>query len=394
MERGGVWFIRAGVAGGHWWLAASVRRRDAPTCSRAHSTNVSRSPRRGDPRTSTAPNAGATPRGGTWRSTPSAPAALRRPSSTTSSRIGATRRCSGMSRTGGACAGAATTLRRDGRRGNALVCKWCGAATQPFKNGRVRLYCSRQCGQAWKGRAHRERQGAAGRVLRAAQERARRLRHNAMCARCGAGFRRKHDNRTANSGRFCSNRCAALSRGEARRVGLIRPLPWRNCALCGTEFYARRSRQLCSSACRRPTYVPRETKVAHCCADCGTQFVADARGPGKRYCAACRCRRQIVERRNGKHRRRVRLGGAREGRVDPRRLLADYGGRCGICRGAIDPTKQVPHPKALTIDHIIPIAAGGVHAPRNCQPAHFICNSRKADRGAGQLRLVGDETHG
>jgi 5-methylcytosine-specific restriction endonuclease McrA len=52
-------------------------------------------------------------------------------------------------------------------------------------------------------------------------------------------------------------------------------------------------------------------------------------------------------------------------------------------------TKAVPHPKAPTIDHILPIACGGNDTRANVQLAHFICNSRKGTRGSQQLALAG-----
>jgi len=47
-----------------------------------------------------------------------------------------------------------------------------------------------------------------------------------------------------------------------------------------------------------------------------------------------------------------------------------------VMRGAV-----VPHPLAPTIDHVVPLAAGGLHEPANVQLAHFLCNARKSDRG-------------
>jgi len=52
----------------------------------------------------------------------------------------------------------------------------------------------------------------------------------------------------------------------------------------------------------------------------------------------------------------------------------------------------VPHPKAPTIDHVIPLSKGGTHEPANVQLAHYYCNSIKADGawGAGeQLAMLG-----
>lgn len=52
-------------------------------------------------------------------------------------------------------------------------------------------------------------------------------------------------------------------------------------------------------------------------------------------------------------------------------------------------TKAVPHPKAPTIDHIVPLADGGDDVRSNVQLAHFICNSMKGTGGTQQLMLVG-----
>jgi len=53
-------------------------------------------------------------------------------------------------------------------------------------------------------------------------------------------------------------------------------------------------------------------------------------------------------------------------------------------------TKVVPHPKAPTIDHIVPLAQGGDDTRDNVQLAHFECNWRKRDAGESeQLRLIG-----
>jgi 5-methylcytosine-specific restriction endonuclease McrA len=43
----------------------------------------------------------------------------------------------------------------------------------------------------------------------------------------------------------------------------------------------------------------------------------------------------------------------------------------------VDPKLRWPDLMAATLDHIIPIAQGGTHEPRNVQLAHFSCNVRK-----------------
>ena len=59
-----------------------------------------------------------------------------------------------------------------------------------------------------------------------------------------------------------------------------------------------------------------------------------------------------------------------------RRLILDADDTCHICH----------HPGADTVDHLVPIAAGGdPHDPDNLAPAHRICNSRKNTKTTGFL---------
>jgi len=52
---------------------------------------------------------------------------------------------------------------------------------------------------------------------------------------------------------------------------------------------------------------------------------------------------------------------------------------CGICRQMVERNEVVPHPRAPTIDHIVPLAKGGIHRVDNVQCACFMCNSLKRD---------------
>lgn len=50
---------------------------------------------------------------------------------------------------------------------------------------------------------------------------------------------------------------------------------------------------------------------------------------------------------------------------------------CWICGGAIDLTAPKGHPQSLTLDHIVPLARGGVLD--ETRPAHAHCNSSRGD---------------
>lgn len=64
------------------------------------------------------------------------------------------------------------------------------------------------------------------------------------------------------------------------------------------------------------------------------------------------------------------------------------GWRCHICGRLTARERQVPDPRAPTIDHIIPLADGGDDTMRNVATAHFSCNSRRGTGGLVQMRLI------
>lgn len=65
------------------------------------------------------------------------------------------------------------------------------------------------------------------------------------------------------------------------------------------------------------------------------------------------------------------------------------GFRCHLCRGRVDMRLSGMHPKGPTIDHLIPVTAGGGDDPTNVALAHRECNVRRQTGGEVQLRLLG-----
>jgi 5-methylcytosine-specific restriction endonuclease McrA len=71
-------------------------------------------------------------------------------------------------------------------------------------------------------------------------------------------------------------------------------------------------------------------------------------------------------------------------------VLERDGWRCQICKRGISALLTVPHPKAGTVDHVIPQSQGGTHDPANLRAAHMGCNSVRGNRGGNeQLALIG-----
>lgn len=131
--------------------------------------------------------------------------------------------------------------------------------------------------------------------------------------------------------------------------------------------------------------VPARRFVAGCCAECGETFVYQhTGGPLHRFCKSLCSKR---------HHRRQYRGRQRAAFVEPvfrRKVFERDGWRCQLCKRLVSKTAVVPHLRAPTIDHIVPLAEGGDHSMANAQTAHFKCNSEKRELARNdQLRLVG-----
>ena len=53
---------------------------------------------------------------------------------------------------------------------------------------------------------------------------------------------------------------------------------------------------------------------------------------------------------------------------------------CGICEEDIDRSLSHPHPRSVSLDHIVPVAKGGGHTRANVRAAHLRCNQVKSDK--------------
>lgn len=138
----------------------------------------------------------------------------------------------------------------------------------------------------------------------------------------------------------------------------------------------------------RPTPHAKTTNRLTCgsCRVCGTTFVSfhmDVTCSAECYKLKLREQRHV-----SKQRRRAIQKAAYVAPVYRKRVFEADGYRCHICNKMTRKGASVPHPLAPTIDHLVPLAKGGTHEPINCRTAHFLCNSLKGDRLAGDQLLL------
>ena len=73
--------------------------------------------------------------------------------------------------------------------------------------------------------------------------------------------------------------------------------------------------------------------------------------------------------------------------------IADRDGwKCSLCGDKISRSQRHPQPKALTMDHVIPLSKGGDDTRSNVKACHSLCNTVKGNRthaNGEQLLLVG-----
>ena len=116
------------------------------------------------------------------------------------------------------------------------------------------------------------------------------------------------------------------------------------------------------------------------CATCGRCFVS--RFTVSTCSDECKAEKRRADHADAKHRRRARQRRAFVAPVVRRRIYERDDWTCQLCGRHV--LRNVPpnHPEAPSIDHIVPLAAGGTHEPANVQTAHLLCNSIKGARHA------------
>jgi DNA-directed RNA polymerase subunit RPC12/RpoP len=237
-----------------------------------------------------------------------------------------------------------------------------------------------------------------------------------VCENCGKEFARFPN--TKDSCRFCSRDCSFEYRRKhpeivssytggkinGYKVGAKRNIYYRQCRQCKKTFVSMwETAVICSDNCRAIDgceSARRRSMIAHYknitplfCTVCGKRFF---RKYGSKNITTCSepCDKAL-KRHHRSMARRVREARIRDGFIEIASLEYLFfrdNGRCQICGKKLNLKREVPHKLAATVDHILPLSAGGEHSKKNTQLACFMCNSLKSGGsadGGDQLLLFG-----
>lgn len=158
------------------------------------------------------------------------------------------------------------------------------------------------------------------------------------------------------------------------------------CAWCDTVFATRHStKRYCTDRCRDMMH-PQRSKVTHICygecVQCGGIFVRRASQLGG-FCSQG-CANRARRRRERKRLRNV----TKRDRYTLRQVAERDGWRCHLCGKRVPDRPYKARATDATVDHLIPLAAGGDDTLDNVALAHNRCNWQRCTSGEAQLRLI------
>lgn len=166
----------------------------------------------------------------------------------------------------------------------------------------------------------------------------------------------------------------------------------RQCGKCGSvktrsDFYLNQyDCKACQGIASREYRLGRRAEPAvGVCAECGRDYVKSKHALSFSRVCGKRCKARYWKRRNPARRRllnerhRMRKRGAFVADVIARVIFERDAWICQLCKGPVRQDLPAGHPRAATLDHVVPLSRGGTHEPANVQLAHHACNSSKRD---------------
>lgn len=287
-----------------------------------------------------------------------------------------------------------------------MNCLFCGK--EFMRKGKQR-YCSIQCQQKASDKRHRE----SGRAGKNEKQRRDSLSDSMVKKAIYIQSKGSIKYNQITPEMITEKRAQVLAHRQRKANPIPKPVrvkTYRTCIICGHEYEAKGKALTCGDECRkadgRNKYyadhdhnlelarirdsVKTKPKQEVECAECGKVFMPEYRNKRTVYCSDVCMNRSVG--RNAHHARRIRFKDGFIERVYKARIIKRDNGMCQICGKKVALKHKSPHPFSPSLDHIIPLAKGGTHEPKNVRLAHFICNSLKSDGvsdGGDQLLLFG-----
>lgn len=174
--------------------------------------------------------------------------------------------------------------------------------------------------------------------------------NNEFCNYCG---------RKSGGNKHCSARCATRSNRNS-------PLDI-NCANCNAKFIPINGKLCCSSECKKvhKRKLDRERRAERIKSD-------------SKYADKVRA---------NEYKRKATKKNAYVEYVDRAIVMQRDKWTCHLCRLKIPKKAVWPNGLFGTLDHVMPLARGGLHSYANVKAAHLSCNCSKNDKILGQLGL-------
>lgn len=211
-----------------------------------------------------------------------------------------------------------------------------------------------------------------------------------VCEVCGTAFQASYQKQ-----RTCGRACGVLVNAHIVQAKLNAKAPaskvaWHRCTKCLAPYTSRGGRRCGHAAAPRHARRSAEWRTTKPCFDCGVDLVINRYNMRRLRCDGCVVEQGRRDKQHARDRRRARERDAFIEQVHRLRIYKRDGYRCKLCGRKLKMDAVAPHPKSPTIDHVVPLAQGGLHEARNVQAAHFLCNAIKGDRGGNeQLMLIG-----
>jgi hypothetical protein len=205
----------------------------------------------------------------------------------------------------------------------------------------------------------------------------------ANCQRCGEEFNPVKPGIAFGRLRMYCDSCRYPIYGRVKSLPKAKSRPLLCCYQCGLDFVgAKVSQKFCSLKCGGKFYSDEYTMLRRLARTCNTCHEPLGNLFRKVTCDLCQRenRLKVWARKNHKRRTTGKLPSKLE-------VVERWGNRCHLCEKKIDLALSGKNPRGFTFDHVIPVSMGGTNDAENIRPAHWICNTRRGNRGPVQLDL-------